>query len=174
MADEPTLPILSSNLAFDPIRDDASRKRVRLDSDNTTQISSDPPLFSSDDDPSAENYSGLRRHQKKKFRGPWFKQELELGTSRDGVKTSKRTFQRQFDSAVWLGSDGTDVEDESIFPEAGLPPSTPANILSLPMRQSPVRLRASQTSKEHSSPEELAQKQIELCLEVGKEDIDLS
>lgn len=81
----------------------------------------------------------------------------------ENPKKSKRTFERQFDSGVWLGSDGTDFDEslESILPN---------NEWKLPVRQS----RATQTKDEPPAPEMLAQGHIELCLEEGNENIDLS
>ena len=165
MADEPSLP----RLAWDPDTKSFSnhrpRKRVRLSS---PQMSSDPAIFSSDDDPSAENYTQGRRKQK--YRGPWYRQQPaldhELHESQAGEtrKKSKRTFERQFDSGVFFESDGTDV-DEGID---GL--QSINQTWNLPVRPS----RTTQMRDEPPSPEALAREQIELCLENGNETIDLS
>ncbi|KAG0650493.1 Leucine-rich repeat SHOC-2 [Hyphodiscus hymeniophilus] len=163
MADEPSLP----RLACDPINHSflsgRARKRVRLES---PLISSDPALFSSDDDPSAENYTQGRRKQT--YRGPWYSQrpasDQDSQDFPDNPKKSKRTFERQFDSGVWLGSDGTDLDESA---DGMLSNNESWN---LPMRQS----RAIQTKDDPPSPEVLAREQIELCLEEGNESIDLS
>jgi hypothetical protein len=70
--------------------------------------------------------------------------------------------ERQFDSGVFMGSDGTDMDEFMEEIESG-----PA---SLPLRQS----RIIQTQKAAPTPEELAQGQIQRCLEDGNESIDLS
>ena len=162
MADEPSLPRLAWNSTTESFSNDRAHKRVRLES---PIISSDPALFSSDDDPSSENYTQGRR--KRTYRGPWYSQrpalDQDLQESQINPKKSKRTFERQFDSGVWLGSDGTDFDETE-----GL--QTNNETWNLPMRQS----RATQTKDEPPSPEELARKQIELCLEDGNESIDLS
>lgn len=172
MADEPTLPQLPSGNTIDPFpADSRPHKRVRLHS-TSPPVSSDPPLFSSDDDPSADNYSRPHRRQKRKFRGPWFSQQPEVA----GPEKSKRTFKRQFDSAVWLGSDGTDVDSD-------IEPLTRPHVFHNPavsqqhaiaIRSSVINARANQTLRGNPLPEELAQKEIEYCLENSKEDVDLS
>ena len=163
MADEPSLPRLAWNPATESFSTDSSRKRVRL----SPPISSDPPIFSSDDDPSSENYTHGRRKQT--YKGPWYSQQRasdqDSQETRENSKKSKRVFERQFDSGVWLGSDGTDVDEamegfQSINNES----------LNLPVRQS----SAPQTKDEPTSPEALVRDQIELCLEEGNETIDLS
>ena len=118
MADDLELPNLarftvnsSTSLATRP------RKRARYE---TPVASSDPPLFSSDDDPSLDKYT--RGRQKQQYRGPWFKQEpasdvptgeftLNLNSERDGPRRGKRVFERQYDSGVFLGSDCTDADE---------------------------------------------------------------
>ena len=160
MADELSLPKLAWNPASEPFSNDRPRKRVRLSS---PPVSSDPALFSSDDDPSAENYTQGRRKQK--YRGPWYRQQP--ASDQEGHETHKkpkRTFERQFDSGVWLGSDGTDVDEAT----EGL--QSINETWNLPVRPS----RATQTKDEPPSPEVLARGQIELCLEDGNESIDLS
>src|SRR5256885_1347584 len=76
------------------------RKRGRQDD----VISSDPPLFSSDDLPeAAENYESIR--PKTILVGPWWS---------DGKKTmgearkKKRKFKRNLDSGVLMASEGTE------------------------------------------------------------------
>jgi hypothetical protein len=160
MADELSLPQLAWNPATESFSNDRPRKRARLSS---PPVSSDPALFSSDDDPSAENYTHGRRKQK--YRGPWYRQQP--ASDQEGHETrkkSKRTFERQFDSGVWLGSDGTDVDEAT----EGL--QSINKTWNLPVRPS----RTTQTRDEPPSPEVLARGQIELCLEDGNESIDLS
>lgn len=85
------------------------------DLDAIFAISSDPPLFSSDDFPasSAEHYAQPRR--KRQHRRTWFEDE-EQGLKRtrvsQGSKPRRRKFSRNFDSGIWLGSDesiGTEI-----------------------------------------------------------------
>ncbi|PMD30458.1 hypothetical protein L207DRAFT_538016 [Hyaloscypha variabilis F] len=163
MAEELHLPRRAWDPKTESFSDNPPPKRVRLSS---PPISSDPAFFSSDDDPSVDNYHTQERH-KKKFRGPWYRQrpaldEGSLDSHEYGQKKSKRKFERQFDSGVFMGSDGTDMDDatEEFEPE-------PA---SLPLRQP----RVIQTQKAAPTLEELAQGQIQRCLEDGDESIDLS
>lgn len=162
MEEDLPLPRRTWDPATESLSRKVQRKRVRLSS---PPISSDPAIFSSDDDPSADNYTQERR--KKKFRGPWYRQRpaSEEG-SQDATeceqKKSKRTFERQFDSGVFMGSDGTDM-DESME-------EFETRAASLPLRQS----RATEIVKTAPTPEELAQGRIQRCLEDGDESIDLS
>lgn len=89
------------------------RKRPRLDHDITT--SSDPALFSSDDHaPTAENYTSKRRKQK--WHGTWWGERVKSQTS-EIARGQKRGFTRNFDSGVWMGSEGTDTSIEDGFLE---------------------------------------------------------
>lgn len=166
MAEDLSLPRLTWDPVTDSILNNRPRKRARF----SPPASSDPPIFSSDDDPSADNYTHERR--KKIFRGPWYQHQIDPESEssshaedREGKKP-KRTFARQYDSGVWLGSDGTDI-DEAI---EGLE-SVSCAARDLPLRQSGELPMARHLTP---SPEELAQAQIDLCLETGNETIDLS
>jgi hypothetical protein len=163
MADDLPLPRLAWNTTTESFSKNPPRKRVRPSS---PPISSDPPIFSSDDDPSADNYSTQAR-RKKKFRGPWYRQRpaSDEGSqdSNEHDQKKRRKFERQFDSGVFMGSDGTDMDESMEEFESG--PS------SLPLRQSRV---TRQSEKAAPTPEELARGQIQRCLEEGDESIDLS
>lgn len=168
MAEEPTLPRLPVRVA--PTADDfRPSKRVRLHS-TSPPVSSDPPFFSSDDDPAAENYSVSHDRQKRRFRGPWFSQRPDDTNG----KKEKRTLQRQFDSAVWLGSDATDGDDDADFADGiQLRTVTTSGLSSGITRPSLSNGQSTQPPREPSA-EELAAREIESCLEAGREDIDLS
>lgn len=169
MADEPTLPNLPLAVNYEPFPDSPRpQKRVRLHS-TSPPISSDPPFFSSDDDPSAENYTGANGRLKRKFRGPWYSQKPEDSNERK----ARGTLQRQFDSAVWLGSDSTEEDDDAEF-STHIPPLDALNQQKrvLPLIGG-INGRAADTPRV-PTPEELADKEICACLEAGKEDIDLS
>jgi hypothetical protein len=156
MEDELILPALHAHLANSSSTSNRRRKRARL----SPPMSSDPPIFSSDDDPSADNYTQGRRKQI--YRGPWYKQELASDhdhESHAGESHKKRTFERQFDSGVFLGSDGTDIEE-----------GMEVINLDLPLRPS----RTTQMIPQMSSQELLVREQIDACLELGNETIDLS
>ena len=162
MAEDISLP----GLSWDPVTDSISNNRPRKRARYSPVASSDPPVFSSDDDPSADNYTQDRH--KKIFRGPWYRQHRipESEYSNRDPKRSKRTFERQYDSGVWFGSDGTDMDEtieslESISCATTDLPLRPSGEIPAPRNLTP-------------SPEELAQKQIDLCLETGNEIIDLS
>jgi hypothetical protein len=166
MADDFPLPRLRWDPTPESLSKNPARKRVRLSS---PPVSSDPALFSSDDDPSADNYTQERR--KKKYRGPWFQQRpaSEAG-SQDMLdnapeKKSKRIFERQFDSGVFMGSDATDIDDVLEELESKTAPTLP-----LPLRHS----RGTQSAKPLPTPEELVKGQIQRCLEEGNESVDLS
>lgn len=176
MDEEPTLPSFSRTnpiaRRLDELAGHPQRKRVR---ENSPPISSDPPLFSSDDDPSADNYTNKR--QKKKYRGPWFHQQPASDSPSDSSeqvhnRKGKRTLARQFDSGVWLGSDGTEGDfTEGLECHEGLSSINLGAAIALsydPLRKAPF-LQESTTAAEYR-----AQQQISECLDEGNEDIVLS
>jgi hypothetical protein len=154
MDDEPTLPRLSWNPLSETFSNQAPRKRVRLH-DSPPPLSSDPAIFSSDDDPSADNYVPGRR--KKQYRGPWFKQESCDEYMEDTPPNEKRprAFKRQMDSGVWMGSDGTDSD---------------LGDLPAPSASQSFSYRGSQQAVQLSPVDE----HIHECLEYGNEAVDLS
>lgn len=159
MEEEPTLPRLAAwNSSIDPLSHHQPKKRVRL-TESSPQLSSDP-IFSSDDDPSADNYVQGRR--KKQYRGPWYRQEAEDESEREFTRMSQRkprTLKRQLDSGVWMGSDGTDMDFEETLP---LPPPPPAS--------QQFASRSSQKAVQVSWEDAV----ISHCLEEQSENIDLS
>lgn len=133
-----------------------STDTVRLFSD-----SSERPLFSSDNDPAAENYVQGRR--KRQYVGPWdnLKPVPDAASSR-----VKRKLQRQHDSGVYMGSD-TSV-DSIFLDDFPIPPASSR----LPGHQLIQVPRPSQTSL---SPREAeAIRVIQSCVDCGHETVDLS
>ncbi|XMA15157.1 hypothetical protein WAI453_007948 [Rhynchosporium graminicola] len=161
MSEDLPLPRLTWNPSTETFSKDAPRKRVR----SSPPVSSDP-IFSGDEDPSADNYTQHDVRRKRKYRGPWYRQrpepDSELNDSDQLPQRKKRPFERQFDSGIFMGSDGTDIGEEMEDAGAGNGPA-----LSL-------RLERDLKTEERLSPEDMARKQIELCLEEGNEIIDLS
>lgn len=173
--DLPQLPRTKSNAYANveslPIH--PTKKRVRHTS--FTALSSDPALFSSDDDPSADNYLRVRR--KKQFRGPWYSQvpasegnsQENLQENQDGGngigKKQDRKFERKYDSGVFMGSDGTDLDEVLDVIER-------KNISILPVRE--MWNAPKVPSIERAREERWAEEQIHKCLEDGDESIDLS
>ncbi|KAI0149527.1 hypothetical protein GGR57DRAFT_223557 [Xylariaceae sp. FL1272] len=171
MAEEPTLPSLprvqwnSQAQTFDNTR---KRNRGPV-SQPLFSNSSDPAVFSSDDDPDVENYAN-GRHRKKRYYGSWFQQQ-QLPTSSDSTfgedKTPlpkpKRTFERQVDSGVWMDSDGSvGLEEEfSIEIEAPIEPKLSS-------------LRVVNPAQIISSEEALVRQKVEEAIEEGNESVDLS
>ncbi|KAL3419919.1 Leucine-rich repeat-containing protein 57 [Phlyctema vagabunda] len=179
MDEEPTLPSFAraNPIArrLDELSGSSPRKRARF----SPPASSDPPLFSSDDDPSADNYTTKR--QKRKYRGPWFRQHPASDPPSDSnenpqLTKGKRTVARQIDSGVFLGSDGTDVEDfaedldleyrkrSEVFENGG------AKIVLHPRS----RNLFGRVARDEPDPEESARRRIQHCLEEGVQDIILS
>lgn len=117
--------------------------------------SSDQPLFSSDDDPAAENYQDGQNRRKKK--------------STSLFDRSHRTFERQADSGVFMGSDAS---FDSIFEGIPVPPPA-ASRLPLPVPQYTQVPRSSQ--KDDRTPaEKVALGKIEQCIASETEKVDLS
>ncbi|KAK0613120.1 hypothetical protein B0T17DRAFT_499024 [Bombardia bombarda] len=181
MADEPTLPRLTRPRARQPavpafFATAEGRKRARSPdghhppSGSTT--SSDPAVFSSDDDPALDNYH-VHGRRKKRYVGTWFDQHPASSDSADSAmgddmrpsqplpKPQKRQFRRQLDSGVWMGLDGGSVTDTDDGIEMAPPP---APRISLPAAPHPL----------FSVEEEMARGIVLECLDNGYEVIDLS
>ncbi|KAI9167556.1 Glucose-repressible alcohol dehydrogenase transcriptional effector [Paramyrothecium foliicola] len=166
MSEEPSLPRLPAVSWDDQPQNflSGSRKRGRaqrfLDDNAQNFNSSDPAVFSSDDDPGLDNYVEGRR--KKRYIGSWFQQHPASSDSAfgDGIPKPKpkRKLARQVDSGVFLGSDGAESEDM------------------LEVLEVPVRARLPQLERppipRMSSIELALQKKISKCLEDGSETVD--
>ncbi len=165
MADEPTLPALPTGPAMKTFVSRSSpRKQSRFR--NSAYISSDPPLFSSDDDPGVENYEHGARETKRRYRGPWHSQQPVI-TSSETEEHAKRRKLRFADSGVYMGSDPTDDDSDLEFLKAN-----PArNNLSFALRPSPLKTTVVHREK---TAEDQAKDKITLCLETGNSNIDLS
>lgn len=167
MAEEPSLPRLPAVSWDEPTQrfSNHPRKRVRdnLPSAKASSAfnSSDPAVFSSDDDPGLDNY--VQGRKKKRYVGSWFQQQpassdSALGEAMSTARPAKRTLARQVDSGVFLGSDGTDSED--MMEALGVP--VQARLPQLDRRPAP-----------RVSPAELAAREkVRQCLEQGNEAID--
>lgn len=150
-------------------------KRKRSTASQIFSDSSDPAIFSSDDDPALDNY--VEGRHKKRYVGSWFQQHPAPGGSDTAMShrpasRAKRTFV-PVDSGIFMGSDASidDILDElppprakSIFTTA-LPKPTPPQVNQVP--------RGSQTSRLPEA-EEKAQNSIRLCIDKGDEGVDLS
>lgn len=149
------LPPLRRNPILDfkaPALPTLPRKRARQDD----VISSDPPLFSSDDLPeAAENYASER--PKRLRQRPWWGggsiDQVPL-ESLSGPRKKKRELTRNFDSGVFMGSEGTEVSEEEQLGE-------------------PAILEGFSTAINQRAQENTATT-IWNCLETGKETVDLS
>lgn len=167
MAEEPSLPRLPA-VSWDEQSQSFSNNPRKRGRDQRSRLaspisfnSSDPAVFSSDDDPALDNYVEGRR--KKRYVGSWFQQSASAnatyGDQPPHAPNRKRTFTRQVDSGVFLGSDGTDNDD---FLEALDVTPRPK----LPQLDRPV-------VRQYSQAEQLARTKIQHCLEHGEETIDL-
>lgn len=177
MDGEPTLPRLPRSL---PSKDKGKRARDTDAYPPDSSTSSDPAIFSSDDDPALDNYQNHGR-RKRRYVGTWFDQhpassdsalgdEKETRPSYPPVRRSrdkapsqpqKREFKRQLDSGVWMGTDGylTDPDD-------GFDLEPPAARLALGSPLSPARPK-------YSDKEQAVQNRVSCCVENGVEDVDL-
>ncbi|KAI2468110.1 hypothetical protein F4781DRAFT_280263 [Annulohypoxylon bovei var. microspora] len=172
MAEEPTLPKLPT-VSWDSETETFSntRKRAR-DRDQSFappffSNSSDPAVFSSDDDPQLENYT-QGRHRKKRYIGSWFQQHPESSDSTFGesvrpLPKTNRTFERQFDSGVWMGSDNSvDTDDDTIID------------VKMPSQSKLLQLRHARPVANISPSEAAAREKIQTAINKGVTVIDLS
>jgi hypothetical protein len=120
--------------------------------------SSDPAIFSSDDDPALDNYVEGRR--KKRYIGSWFQQHPTSSDSTFSeihVPKQRRPWTRQADSGVFLGSDGNESDDM-------LEP-----VLEEPKPRLP---QLDLTVRRVSRAEQVARDKVRACLEAGEETVD--
>jgi hypothetical protein len=168
MSDEPSLPPLPA-VSWDEGSQSFSniaRKRTHLRSFKppeaaSTFNSSDPAVFSSDDDPGLDNYVQGRR--KKRYVGTWYQQQPASSDSALGDVVTvagpkpKRTLARQNDSGVFMGSDA-----ESDILES----------LDIPVRSQRLRAPILEFKLPTMSAETKFQDLIRKCIDEGKETVD--
>lgn len=168
MADEPSLPCLPGVSWDEQAQTFSNKPRKRGRSRQSYEAlpascnSSDPAVFSSDDDPGLDNYTEGRR--KKRYIGSWFQQHPASSDSAFSEPTpaprTKRKLARQVDSGVFLGSD--DSESKSDVEDVNMAPPVP-RLPQLSARPVPS-----------ISPEEtIAREKIQACIEQGSENIML-
>lgn len=151
---EPSLPPLKGIQLEGPAT--RLRKRVREAHPPTLTTSSDPAVFSSDDDPDVTNYAEGRR--KKRYVGSWFQytpasSDSAFSEDRPSMPAAKpsRAFERNLDSGVYLASDG--AESDSF------------ESLDMPVREVLPKISAS---------ERALRAKIDVCLDSGKGIVDHS
>ncbi|KAK0737512.1 hypothetical protein B0T21DRAFT_410956 [Apiosordaria backusii] len=186
MADEPVLPTLPKT-PFNGLGSKRAWAQANAPPPPSVSTSSDPAVFSSDDDPALEAYESARRH-KRRYVGTWYDQHLALSSdsvmgddgsstivgsspvvyrpqrrAKGAVRQQKRQF-RKLDSGVYMGGqDSTDTEGD--VPS----PYTPKYFVS------PAQLRVSPRSlPQVSEAESAARDKIKNCVEYGNQEVDLS
>ncbi|KAJ5294130.1 hypothetical protein PENANT_c009G04571 [Penicillium antarcticum] len=161
-----------------------SRRLSRFD-DRSSQPSSDPALFSSDDIPASglENYhapvSGAGR--KRRYRGTWWGEQVIDPKRKRGDFKEKRNV----DSGVWMGSDESVAEsllpseDGSAWGEdlrkSVLDPRKSENLTSLLIgsENPPAQMKGVVKGPEESEEQRFAREVVNDCLDKGQESIDL-
>lgn len=178
---EPSLPPLPA-ISWDA-HTQSFAKRKRSTASQLFSDSSDPAIFSSDDDPALDNYVE-GRHKKKRYVGSWFQQRPASSDSGLSIRPessgrSESRWKRPFvpvDSGVFMGSDGS--SDDLLLDElpparankAIFPPASSTKQAAPQLNQVP---RPSQKGK-HSDTEAKVQEIIRRCIDRGIEDVDLS
>ncbi|KAJ8122425.1 hypothetical protein ONZ43_g1380 [Nemania bipapillata] len=170
MADEPTLPSLPK-VSWDSHTQTFTNTRKRNRDGAPPQPlfsnSSDPAVFSSDDDPHIDNYVN-GRHHKKRYVGSWFQQMPASSDSTFGEVAGpqpkpNRTLERQLDSGVWMGSDELVDPDEDFL--IGMEPSPEPKL---------PQLRNLQPAPSVSPEELIVRSRIDAAIEDSNPEIDLS
>lgn len=168
-----------------------TRKRTHADYDDDPATSSDPALFSSDEQaPDAENYVGGKR-KKRVYKGSWWdRHPRKNGTSQI---SRKQELTRDFDSGIFMGSESSEellssdsftLEDELLKDQQQQKTRHPL-VLRTWSRHDQDQ---DQDQDVNSTPKRLAPKPaaaipeehekvcviVRQCLDMGKEDVDLS
>lgn len=161
--EEPSLPAYPPGAEYDSVSHQfmAPNKRKRSTDTCLFSDSSERPLFSSDNDPAAENYVQGRR--KRQYVGPW--DNLKPVTQAAGGKV-KRKLERQNDSGIYMGSDTS--FDSVLDDDFSIPPA-PSRLPGHQLIQVP---RPSQTTLPAREAEAL--RVIQSCVDTGCETVDLS
>lgn len=168
MAEEPSLPDLPpyGSAKKTVFGRSSPRKHARFHHSSSVHFSSDPPLFSSDDDPGLDNYADPQRRHKRKYRVGPYSQAHPLTISENNEDHGpKRKLQRIVDSGVFLASDGTEDDTDIEFLKRSKPVASHITLAARPARSLPTK---------EPSVDDKVRRDIEDCLENGKEDIDLS
>lgn len=158
--EEPTLPEYPSrnDLGYEDSQPQPLSKRKRSYASHMFSDSSEPAIFSSDNDPAAENYFQGPR-QKKQYRGTWDDQQpIDATSGQSSAARGKRKFERQVDSGVFMGSDDLDPD---------FPPPPAAS------RMPQFNSISSQRSN-LDAPESRALRIIRQCVDGGRLNVDLS
>lgn len=161
-----------------------TRKRTRSDYDDEPATSSDPALFSSDEQaPGAENYVAGKR-KKRTYRGSWWDRQPD----KDAKKQNQRKggFKRNFDSGIFMGSESEEplssdsftMEDELLRDQQRNKKGRQAQVSNpWPPEDSERTPRAKMTLKTvvHMPKEhEQVCTIVRECLDRGEENVDLS
>jgi hypothetical protein len=180
----PPMPASTRKATYTPPRPSflLTRKRTHADYDADLTTSSDPALFSSDDQaPGAENYVGTGKRKKHTFKGSWWDhQRIKNGNY------NKREFKRNFDSGIFMGSEVSDeapssdslgFEDELLRDQQREEDGQPYPALHVidalqttPRARTAHRPMVVHQSKEH----ELVYEEVRRALEQGSEDVTLT
>jgi len=159
------------------------RKRTRSITSLDPATSSDPALFSSDEQaPSAEDYACKRR--KKQYPGTWWGERLRKNNAGEH---SERQFRRNFDSGIFMGSEGSSfgsssgLEDELIEDqrkkqeENGDEDEDSFDWMTRLRRRGSKKETGKLPKPKLVSPQEQRVRSImNKCLEYGREDVDFS
>ncbi|KAI2639207.1 hypothetical protein GGS21DRAFT_417952 [Xylaria nigripes] len=172
MAEEPSLPSLPKASWDSHYQTSTDTRKRTHNADSPPALSSnssDPAIFSSDDDPHVDNYVN-GRHRKKRYVGSWFQQRPASSDSTISEAVvpqprPNRTFERQQDSGVWMGSDGLVEPDEEFDIEMEDSPES---------RLSELRGYNSTPSSISTPEEAIIYTKIDLAIEEGEPMIDLS
>lgn len=178
---EPSLPPPLPAVSWDA-HTQSFAKRKRSTASQLFSDSSDPAIFSSDDDPALDNYVE-GRHKKKRYVGSWFQQRPASSDSGLSVRPEssgrpESRWKRPFvpvDSGVFMGSDNSSDDLLDDLPpvranKAIFPPATTTKPAAPQLVQVP---RPSQKGK-HSDTEAKVLEIIRRCIDRGTEDVDLS
>lgn len=161
-----------------------ARRLSRFD-DRSSQPSSDPALFSSDDIPASglENYNapvtgGAGR--KRKYRGTWWGEQV-VDPKRKRADFKEK---RNVDSGVWMGSDESAAESSLPSEDASnwgedllktvLDPMGKKDTLDEPsVPSSPMKAPPGASGREESNEHHIARAIVNECLDKGEDSIDL-
>lgn len=166
--EEPTLPPYHAASDQDGAPFLTFNKRKRSTVSQLMSDSSEMPIFSSDDDPAAENYRDGHGRQKRQYTGSWDCQQPIKPSGLRAESRMRRKLERQVDSGIFMGSDAS--IDSSLDGLPIQPPAPAWKLLGPQFTQVPRSAR----QLEVSAAEVEARRRIQHCLDADNETVDLS
>lgn len=166
----PSNDTLPSSPPLPPTRPALTRKRTYASQLSASCASSDPAFFSSDDlhDADVDHYNNVRPRKRVQWKGTWWgdrETDEDNISARTRAATRKRTFTRNIDSGIYMGSDDSEAtapDNELVLPNSNVVIAEPiATKRQRSVMEDTIAKRIMDTMERHSSRVNLSGLQLE-------------